>query len=145
MRNKQIFKHTNNKHTHTQKRKKSRVPPKPILPSRRWVQSQTDGRVVGAVTEAVSDAVTGSATEQPGAVEGLAVVAVYFSGQWLHQFQPNLTFDKGLFYPSSESRSDQALVFILLAVRRLGFKIRILLFKIGILLFKIRMLVFCCY
>ncbi|XP_063602858.1 leukocyte elastase inhibitor-like [Penaeus indicus] len=69
-----------------------------------WVQSQTDGRVVGAVTEAVTEAVTGSVAEQQGAVEGLAVVAVYYSGQWLHQFQPNLTFDKGLFYPSSESR-----------------------------------------
>ncbi|XP_042893121.1 leukocyte elastase inhibitor-like [Penaeus japonicus] len=66
----------------------------------RWVLSQTDGRVAGTVTEAVA----GEVAEQREAVEGLAVVAVYYSGQWLHQFQPNLTFDKGLFYPSSESR-----------------------------------------
>ncbi|XP_069973911.1 leukocyte elastase inhibitor [Penaeus vannamei] len=69
-----------------------------------WVQSQTDGQVVGAVTEAVTEAVTGAVTEEQGAVEGLAVVAVYYSGQWLHQFQPNLTFDKGLFYPPSGNR-----------------------------------------
>lgn len=78
------------------------------------MQSQTDGQVVGAVTEAVTEAVTGAVTEQQGAVEGLAVVAVYYSGQWLHQFQPNLTFDKGLFYPPSGNRSvrEQVLVFI---------------------------------
>ncbi|KAK8724342.1 hypothetical protein OTU49_011340, partial [Cherax quadricarinatus] len=37
-------------------------------------------------------------------VEALAVLVVYFSGRWLHRFDRNLTFDKGLFYITSQER-----------------------------------------
>ncbi|XP_071540539.1 leukocyte elastase inhibitor-like [Panulirus ornatus] len=37
-------------------------------------------------------------------VEALAVVVVYFSGRWLHRFERNLTFDKGLFYITLDER-----------------------------------------
>ncbi|XP_050701535.1 leukocyte elastase inhibitor-like [Eriocheir sinensis] len=62
-----------------------------------WVSGVTEGRVgpVGSVVEAGQTA---------GQEEGLAVVALAFSGRWLHGFQPELTFDKGLFYTTPQER-----------------------------------------
>ncbi|XP_069180562.1 leukocyte elastase inhibitor [Procambarus clarkii] len=37
-------------------------------------------------------------------VDALGALRVYYSGRWLHRFDPNLTFDKGLFYITSEER-----------------------------------------
>ncbi|MPC21273.1 hypothetical protein E2C01_014255 [Portunus trituberculatus] len=61
-----------------------------------WVTTVTRGRIgpVDAVTEALP----------AGGNAGIAVVALAFSGQWLHGFQPELTFDKGLFYTTPQER-----------------------------------------
>ncbi|XP_063880894.1 leukocyte elastase inhibitor-like [Scylla paramamosain] len=61
-----------------------------------WVTTVTGGRVgpVDGVTEALP----------AGGDAGIAVVALAFSGQWLHGFQPELTFDKGLFYTTPQER-----------------------------------------
>ncbi|XP_042220915.1 leukocyte elastase inhibitor-like [Homarus americanus] len=58
-----------------------------------WVARETDDLVGAPLAEAPT-----------AQMDALALVVVYFSGRWLHKFDRNLTFDKGLFFITSEER-----------------------------------------